>query len=361
MPDSEYSNLRSRADTGAPRPRGRLKIFLGYASGVGKTLRMLDEARRRKERGEDVVVAAHQPGAQAEIRTLLDRLEIIPTLRTSLGEGLHMDAILKRHPQVCVIDALAHNNPAGFRKAKRWQDVAQLLENGISVVTAVNLLHIEELRECVEALTGKHTKETVPREFLARADEIVVVDVPAELALERLRGGAASPGAGSAGERVFSGLRELALLLAAEVVEGQLERYLQDHGIPLTWGMHERILVCLTSRSDGATMIASGKRNQERFHGELYVVHVKKPRASSQDRARLHGFLNMAKEAGAEVKMLEGDDAVAVVLDYARQKKITQIFVGHSRQTGWLGRIRLGPLDRLLRDAEGMDVRIFPQ
>lgn len=340
--------------------RGRLKIFLGYASGVGKTFRMLDEARRRQERGEDVVVCAHQPGAQAEIRALLEHMEVIPTLRTSLGEGLHMDAILRRRPQVCVIDPLAHNNPDGFRHARRWQDIEQLLERGISVITGINLLHIEELRERVEAITGKHTKETVPRDFLARADEIAVVDVPTDLALARRGEEAGLPGVRSDRERKLSELREMALVLAAEVVEGQLEHYLEAHGIAPAWGAHERILVCLTHRSNGAAMIASGQRNKERFHGELHVVNVRRARLSSAERARLRGFLDLAKEAGAEVHVLQSDDPVTAILEYARQKKITQIFVGHSKRGNWLKRFWAGPLDRLLREAEQMDLRIFP-
>jgi two-component system sensor histidine kinase KdpD len=322
---------------------------------------MLDEARRRKERGEDVIVAACQPGAQAEIRTLLDKLETIPTLRTSLGEGLHMDAILRRRPGVVVIDPVAHNNPAGFRNAKRWQDVEDLLQHGISVLTAVNLLHIEELRERVELITGKHTKETVPREFLSSADEIVVVDTPTGLVLERTGEDPAPPGINIERERKLSELRETCLVLAAELAETQLERYLEAHGIKSMWGTHERILVCLTPRSNGPAMIASGKRNQERFHGELHVVHVRQPRLSSADRARINRFLDLAREAGAEVQVLEGDDPVSAILEYARQKKITQVFVGHSKRSGWLSRFWPGPLDRLLRGAEHMDVRIFPQ
>jgi len=337
-----------------------LKIFLGYASGVGKTYRMLDEAHRRKERGEDVIVAACQPGAQAEIRTLLDKLEVIPTLRTSLGEGLHMDAIIRRKPAVCVIDPLAHKNPAGFPNAHRWQDVEKLLDQGVSVLTAVNLLHIEELRDRVEAITGKHTNETVPREFLVHADEFVIVDVPTDLALERLGENGGSPGISSDRERKLSELREMALVLAAEVAESQLEHYLVAHGIAQTWGVHERILVCLTPRSNGEAMIASGARNKQRFHGELHVVYVRQPRLSHADRERIQWFLSQAEEAGAEVHTLEGDDPVAVILEYARQKRITQIFVGHSKRGDWLSRLWPGPLGRLLREAEHMDVRIFP-
>jgi two-component system sensor histidine kinase KdpD len=270
-----------------------------------------------------------------------------------------MDAILRRSPGVAVVDPLAHKNPAGFPNSQRWQDVEELLSHGISVLTAINLLHVDELRERVERLTGKHAKETVPRDFLARADEFVVVDVPTDLARERREEGAKHLSDES--ERALSELREMALILAAEVVEGQLEHYLQAQGIAPAWGSHERILVCLTPRSNGPAMIASGKRNRERFHGELHVVHVRQPRLSPTDRARINGFLHLAREADAEVQVLEGDDPVETILEYARTKKITQIFVGHSRRREWTSRLWAGPLDRLLRGADHIDVRIFPQ
>ncbi len=355
-PDLSPASRRSQP----PGKRGRLKIFLGYTSGVGKTFRMLDEARRRKERGEDVVVAAHQAGAQAEVRTLLEKLEVIPTLRTSLGVGLHMDAIVRRKPAVCVIDPLAQNNPAGFANARRWQDIEQLLAAGISVITAINILYIEELREQVEALTGKHTKETVPRDFLMRADEIVLVDLPEERASETDSGKTADARARAERERVLSELREMALVLAAEVAEAQLERYLDARGVPSGWGAHERFLLCITPHSNAAAMIASGKRNRDRFHGELHAIYVRQARLSAADKRRLADSLQQAREAGAQVTERESDDPVATVLEYARHHKITQIFVGHSAARGVLSRVLRGPLDKLLAGAEEMDVRIFP-
>jgi two-component system sensor histidine kinase KdpD len=153
----------------------------------------------------------------------------------------------------------------------------------------------------------------------------------------------------------------MALILAAEVVEGQLEHYLETHGVAPVWGSQERILVCLTPRSNGPAMVASGKRNKERFHGELHVVHVRQPRLAPADRARINGFLELAREAGAEVEILEGDDPVETILGYAQRKKITQIFVGHSRRREWVSRVWAGPMERLLRGAEHMDLRIFPQ
>ena len=160
-------------------PRGRLKVFLGYASGIGKSFRMFDEARRRKERGQDVVVGALQPEVPPEIKPLLNSLEVVPTLDEKGVPVIDVAAILCRHPQVCVIDGLAYDSLWG-RHAHRWQDVDELLAAGITVVASVNLQHIDDQREAVEKLTGQQVAETIPREFLNTADEIVVVDAPTE-------------------------------------------------------------------------------------------------------------------------------------------------------------------------------------
>src|SRR5581483_5865830 len=160
--------------------RGRLKIFLGYASGVGKSFRMLDEGRRRHERGQDVVLGALQPNLPRDLLQSVSALEIIPLKSESGVPVMDIDAILRRAPKVCLVDGLAYDNPPGSVRQKRWQDVEQLLEAGISVITSVNLQYIEEKREQVEAITGKHVTQTVPLKFLQTADEIVVVDAPAE-------------------------------------------------------------------------------------------------------------------------------------------------------------------------------------
>jgi len=165
--------------------RGRLKVFLGYASGVGKSFRMFDEGRRRHARGQDVVVGALQPKAPADIEPLLSSLEIIPTLNIKGVPVIDVQAILQRHPQVCLIDGLAYDNPPGSRNAHRWQDVEELLSAGITIVASVNLQYIEDQRESVEKLTGKRVTQTIPREFLNTADEIVIVDAPTEAATER--------------------------------------------------------------------------------------------------------------------------------------------------------------------------------
>jgi two-component system sensor histidine kinase KdpD len=340
------------------RRRGRLKVFLGYASGVGKSFRMLDEGRRRKERGEDVVVGAVQSKLSPELVSLLDRFEIIPQICTERGGAIDAPAVIVRRPQVCLIDELARRNPSSCRNAHRWQDVDQLLESGIAVITAVNLNHIEELRDTVQQITGKEVRETVPKAFLMHAEEIAVVDAPPEQILERV--GARSERDRLVAERRLSELREMALLLAAEVVDRQLESYIEAHGIGHLIGAHERIMVCITPRANARIMIESGRRNAQRFHGELIMAYVRQPSLSPLDQELLKSHLAFARDAGARVEVLEDGDPIEAILRFAKENGVTQIFIGHSLRQSWWTRLFGGPVDRLIRQAEGIDVRIFP-
>ncbi len=331
--------------------RERLKIFLGYASGVGKSFRMLDEARRRHERGQDVVVGAIQPQRSPDLDELLSHLEVIPPKTVDDVPVVDVEAILRRRPRVCVIDGLAYDNPPGSRHPYRWQDVQELVDSGISVIASVNLQYIEEERDKVEIITGKHVTQTIPRAFLYGADEIVVVDVPPQSV------------AGRAEEKVaqrLSALRELALLLTADIVDRQLETYLEARGMDQLWGAHERFLVCVTPRTNASRMIAAAKRSADRFHGELFAAYVEQPELSPRDREALDANLAAAREAGARIEMLGGEDFVATIVDYARSQRITQILIGHSLRHTWWDRLRGGPIDRLISAAEGMDLRVFP-
>src|SRR5499425_267910 len=316
----------------------RLKIFLGYAPGVGKSYRMLDEARRRHERGEDVVVGALQGQRSEEVQALARNLELVAPLETPQGEVVDVEAILRRAPQVCVIDPLAAKNPEGNRNLYRWQDVQELLRNGISVLTSVNLLHVEEYKEKVQAITGKDTAETIPKAFLLAADDIVIVDVPPDLCLWRQGEKLTSTGISNYQERKLSELRELALLLTAEVVDAQLESYVQAHGIEPVFGTHERFLVCMTPHSNALAMIESGKRNKERFQGDLYAVYVCEPGQSKRDGAKIRRYLESAEQAGATTEVLESDDPISAIVDVAKHKRITQIFIGNSNHSTWRDR-----------------------
>ncbi|MCM3881218.1 MAG: hypothetical protein ND807_14000 [Vicinamibacterales bacterium] len=327
--------------------RGPLKIFLGYASGVGKSFRMFDEGRRRHERGEDVVVAALQPGMDPGVEQIARTLDIIPTLMTNSIPVIDVDAVLRRHPQVCLVDGLAYDNPPGSRHAKRYQDVDELLAGGIAIITSLNIEYIEEQQDFVEGVTGRRRRETVPQAFVDRAEEVVVVDAPPD---------AATP---EKAERL-SKLRQRALLLTADVVDQQLEGYLRLHGVDSTWGTQERILVCMTPRANAAAMLASGRRNADRFHGELFAIYVNQTNLTPEDRTALDRNVMLARAQQAQIDVLDGKDPIATILAYARSHGITELFVGHNLRHSLRTRLTGTLLDRLIDEAEGIDVRVFP-
>ena len=325
--------------------RGQLKIFLGYTSGVGKSFKLLDEGRRRRERGEDVVVAATQPASSPESEDVIRALPTIPTVDVGGVPVIDVPAILARRPQVVLVDGLAYDNPPGSRHARRYQDVEELLDAGISVTTSINLAYIAEQQEFVRGVLGTAKSDTVPQDFIDRADEVVVVDAPTE----------------GVEEQQLSQLRQRALLLTADVVDRQLEAYLRLNGIQSTWGTLERILVCMTPRANAAKMLASGRRNADRFHGELRAIYVMQENLTPEDRMALERNVTLARAQQAQVETLEGKDPVSTILGYARDHGITQIFVGHNLRRTWRNRLGGTALDRLIRDAEGIDVRVFPQ
>lgn len=338
--------------------KGYLKIFLGYASGVGKSFRMLDEARRRRERGQDLIVGAVQPQVSPEVQALLQNLEAIPLKNAGQGTAIDVEAIIRRHPAVCFIDGLAYDNPPGLRNPTRWQDVRDIMDAGIKVIASVNIQYVAELREKVEAITGKHVTQTVPVSFIRSADEIEIVDAPPDRPAER------SPGQQSGTqdrEQRLSKLRELALVLAADVVDRELSDYLVRHNITQSFGTQERILVCITPRSNAREMIETARTIAARFHGELSVAYVRQPQISPRDQAALDEKLAMAREAGARIEILEGEDPVHAILDFARAQGITQLFVGHSQRQGLRSRLWGNPVEKLIRQSRGMDVRVFPQ
>jgi len=329
--------------------RGRLKIFLGYGSGVGKSYRMLDEGRRRRERGEDVVVGAVQPQTQGAALDALSHLEVIPMLRQGDVTRMDVDAIVSRNPGFCLVDGMAYDNPPGSRWAHRWEEIEYLLERGIAVIASVNLQFIEERQDEVERITGRRSAQTIPARLLLEADEIEVVDAPP------------TPGATNPAQRErLSALREVALLLAADVVDRQLETYLRVHGIEARWGTQERILVCVTPYTDTEAMIQSGRRNADRFRGELIVAHVYQRPLPADSQAQFEAILRRASEAGAEVARLQADDFVDAILPFAHSRGVTQIFVGHSIHLRWWQRARRSSLERLINGASDMDVRVFP-
>jgi len=338
--------------------RGQLKIFLGYASGVGKSFRLFDEGRRRRGRGEDVVIAGLQPQVEKDVGRAIESLEILPTKTVDGTPLIDVAAVLKRRPAVCLIDGLAYDNPPGSAHPKRYEDVQEILDHGISVMTSVNLEYIAEQQDFVREITGKVPAATVPQAFIASADELVVVDASPEAVLtEREHDGGAL--LARLAEQL-SQLRQRALLLTADVVERQLEAYLQLHGIELSWGTQERILVCMTPRASASAMLASGRRNADRFHGELLAIYVNQPNLTPQDRIANERNVSLARAERAQVEVLDGEDAVDTILKFARDRGVTQLYVGHNLRRDWRARLRGSPLDRIIRGADGMDVRVFP-
>jgi len=271
------------------------------------------------------------------------------------ADTIDVDAVLRRKPHVCLVDELARDNPPGSHCPNRWQEVESIRAHGINVVAAINLQHICEQQDAVERITGRRWQNCVPQSFIQTADEIVIVDVPAEQ-LQHHGGG---PGLLNPAQ--LSELRELALLLAAQVVEQQLQRYMDAHGITQSWGTQERILVCITPRSNAHAMLESGARAGHRFHGQLLALYVKQNDLSREAEETLNDNLEYARKLGAEVHVLEnsGKDPVSGIVHFAREQRITQVFIGDTQQAGSKFCVQ-NPVDKLIREAEGMDVRIFP-
>src|SRR5579859_3278943 len=337
--------------------KGYLKILLGYSSGVGKSFRILDEARRRHERGQDVVVGAIQPHLPPDAEAILRTLEVMPLKKVGQATVMNVEELIRRHPDVCVIDGLAYDNPPGSRNASRWQDAKELVQAGVKVIASVNIQYIDEMREQVEDVTGKKVTQTVPISFVRSTDEIEIVDAPA---LESLAHTLSEP-ASMEKRQQLSRLREMALVLAADVVDRQLATYLECQGVSQHFSAQERILVCITPRSSAKEMIEAAQTVAQRFHGELTVAYVNEPGISAAGRATLEEHLNLARSCGAQVEVLDGDDPVDTIIDFARSHAITQLFVGHSHTVRPWSKMWASKLDKLIQKSQGMDVRIFPE
>jgi two-component system, OmpR family, sensor histidine kinase KdpD len=350
--------LREAQAEEAALGKGYLKIFLGYASGAGKSFRMLDEARRRRERGQNVVVAAVQGRIAPEVAALFRHLEVIPLQSIGQGTAIDVDAVIRRRPTVCFIDGLACDNPPGARNPKRWQDAQTLMDAGIKVIASLNIQYIEELREQVEAITGKHVTETVPIAFVEAADEIEIVDAPAG---EPIEGSPEQQPGAVERQQKLSKLREVALVLAAEVVDHQLSGCLERFRIAQRFSAQERILVCITPRSNAREMIEIARAIADKFHAELIVAYVRQPHISERDQAALDERLAIARAAGARIEILDGEDPVDAILRFAESQRITQLFIGHSQRLGLWPRLWGNPVEKLIRRSRGMDVRVFPQ
>lgn len=351
--------------------RGMLRVYLGAAPGVGKTYDMLCEGHRRADRDTDVVIAFVEDYGRALTRAMAEGLEAVPrrtmTYRDCTFTEMDLDAVLARHPQVALVDELAHTNIPGSRHAKRWQDVAELLAAGIDVISTVNIQHLESLNDVVRNITGVTQHETVPDDVVRGADQIELVDMSAEALRRRMSHGniyapdkvqAALSNYFRAGN--LSALREIALLWAADRVEEAVLRYRGDHGIRQTWSTRERVLVALSGGPEGDTLIRRGKRAASRgAGGELLAVHAERDDGSGPATSPfLARQRELVEELGGVYHIVTGDDPARTVLDFARDANASHILIGATRR-GRLKRLFSRGFGETLIEGSGEDIDVY--
>jgi two-component system sensor histidine kinase KdpD len=350
--------------------QGRLKVYLGFAPGVGKTFGMLQEGHRLKKQGVDVVIGIVETHGRAETAAMIGELEQLPRrkieYRGVVLEELDLDAVLKRRPTLVLVDELAHTNAPGSRHPKRYQDVEELLRAGISVITTMNVQHLESLYEMVERFTGVTVKERVPDYVLAQAHQVVNVDLPSEDLQERMRAGKIYPA-----ERIeraltnfftepnLNQLREIALEQVAHVLDRRRQERDRDGGAANT---SERVMVCVSSRSPNALrLMRKGARLADRLGAPWYAVYVQTPgerteRIDAATERRLADSLTLAQQLDGIPMRFKGADLPAAVGEFVREYGITHVVIGRSRRPWYLRLFGPSLLDRLIRSVPGVDV-----
>jgi two-component system, OmpR family, sensor histidine kinase KdpD len=371
-PDPDILLARVRAEE-AQKSKGKLKIFLGYAAGVGKTYSMLEAAHSREEEGVDVVIGVVETHGRLETEALAKGLERIP-LKTVEYRGvklaeMDLDALLARKPQLALVDEHAHTNAPGSRHAKRWQDIEELLNAGIDVYTTLNIQHLESFRDIIGQITGVIQRETVPDRVLDGAAEIEVVDLPPEELLLRLREGKVyiPEQAARAVENFFESgnliaLREITLRRAANRVDEQMREYLETYPTTGLWPVTERLLVCISGGPNSERLIRTARRLAEDLKSDWYALYVETAetdKLTQENRERIWRELRLAESLGAkEVITLKADSAADALVDYARKHKITKIIVGRSVRPRWREWLRGSFVDRMQRQAWDFDILV---
>src|ERR1700689_3010328 len=361
----------SGASAGQPGRRP-LRIYLGSAAGVGKTYAMLGEGHRRAERGADVLVAFAEAHGRPNTAALLDGLEVEPRrkleYRGATFEEMDLDAVLARHPEIALVDEFAHTNVPGSRNEKRWQDVEEILDAGIDVISAVNIQHLESLNDVVEKITGVPQRETVPDAVVRAADQVEMVDMTPEALRRRMAHGNIYPP-----EKIdaaltnyfrsgnLSALRELALLWLADKVDEGLQRYRIEHKITGAWEARERVVVALTGGPEGKTLIRRAARIAARSAGgDLLAVHVTKSDGlTGADPAALASQRQLVESVGGSYHQVVGDNISESLLTFARAENAPQLVLGASRRS-WLTAMLTGPGigSRTIRGSGDIDVHI---
>lgn len=353
--------------------RGKLTIFFGAAPGVGKTYAMLEAGRAELEQERrDVVVGIVETHGRQETLARVGGFSILPR-RKVLYRGIEvaefdLDAALTRHPQLLLVDELAHTNAEGSRHPKRWQDVEELLDAGIDVFSTLNVQHLESLNDVVAKITSIRVRETVPDSVLERAHEIKLVDLPPDDLLERLRDGKVylGPQAQHAVDNFFRkgnliALRELALRHTAERVDAQMREYRNAQGIEQTWAITDQLLVAVSPSPYSAKLVRAARRMAGSLHAHWYAVYVEPPRTRPLPKAmaeRLARNLDLADQLGAEVITLNGENPTEEILRFARGRNITKLIIGKPVQGRWRERFRVSVVDKLVRESGDIDVYV---
>lgn len=368
-----------------PPKKGRFKIFLGYAAGVGKTYQMLDEGQELHRKGLDVVIGYFEPHGRKDTIARTEGLEILPrreiVYRGTVFKEMDTEAILTRKPEVCLVDELAHTNVPGSERTKRWQDVQVLLDAGITVLTSLNIQHLESLNDQIWQMTGVRVRETLPDWVVDQADEIVVVDVTPRALRHRLERGViySREKAEKALENFFaehnlSALREIAMRHAAHEIEEKLS--VGDGSAPSAGlkdssasaessGRKECILICIDERPSAAVLIRRGRRVADYLRAECLAIYVSPDPAlshlSQEQREAVEKHLGFARNLRIEVSVIEGDVVADGIVEFARTRRATQIFMGRSPSKRWKHRLRGSTLHRVVRLARDMEITIVAE
>lgn len=360
-------------EAGSPKQQGIFKLFLGYAPGVGKTFNMLSEGIRRHSRGEDVVIGVVETHGRKGIHELTSKLETVPRRKIdykgTLFEEMDVDAILERKPRVALIDELAHTNIEGSKHPKRYDDVMDLLDAGIDVLSTMNVQHIESMMPTILEITGVQVRETVPDWVMQKVNEIVLVDLTPEALQTRMRRGDIYPV--ERAERALShffrpgnliALRELALQQVSRAVDRSLESYIEKEGLSGNLALRERIGVCISSSPAAQYLIARAARMAQRIDAELYVIYVDIGRDDNlPDQRSLAQNIRFGENFGAKIIRAKGNNVAEEVAKVVRDKHLTQVVFGRSAQKGLRKYLYLSAIHKFLRDAPPVDVHIVTQ
>jgi two-component system sensor histidine kinase KdpD len=379
MPDPQHirpnpDDLLARVQAEEARQtHGKLKIFLGYAAGVGKTYAMLEAAHQRRDEGVDVVVGYVETHGRVETEALVAQLEVIPrrevAYRTTVMPEMDVDAVLARRPQLALVDELAHTNAPGSRHPKRYLDVAELLAAGIDVYTTMNVQHLESLNDVVAQITGVTVREKVPDSVLDAASAIEVVDLPPPELLQRLKEGKVyvPDQAARAVQQFFrignlTALRELALRRTAERVDEQMRAYMETRAIPGPWPAGERLLVCISSGPLSERLVRTARRLADELKAEWYAVYIETPGDAGLSPAntdQITRILQLAEELGAKTITIPGQNVADAILAYARQHNVTKIIAGKPLRPRWVELWRGAVVDRLIQHSGNIDIYVI--